>query len=261
MKALVALAASIAAVALCGAGRAATPPPLNMTFQPSGSLTVALGDGTTVGSSTAIAPGAYWVTISNDFPAERDTIHKWHLFGPGVDVVTDLNNGDNKVEQYLETLQPSSTYTAQDDYHPTIQLVFRTASSGSSGSVSTGSASSPSASSKTKGSSTGNNSLVGSDVLPFRGSLAASVSAAGALNLTRGGKRVGPLTLKSGRYSIVVDDRSKLAGFELRRLKHAATTITSGAFTGRKTAQLRLQPGRWFFFFGHGPESQFFVVS
>ncbi len=241
---------------------ATTPPPLDLTYQPSGSLTVNLGDGSVVGAGTTIAPGPYWVTISNEFFAEHDTVHKWHLFGPGVDIVTDLNNGDNKVEQFLETLLPSSTYTAQDDYRPTLQVVFRTSATGSStATASGGSASQAGSSSKAKTGSTGNVPVVGSARLGFRGELAATVSPAGKLSLTVDGKRVSEESLKAGRYAIVVVDRSKTAGLTLQRRDHASTTISGGPFTGKKTVELLFRPGRWLYFFGKGPETGFSVFS
>jgi hypothetical protein len=238
----------------------ATPPPLDLTYHPNGSLTVNLGDGSAVSGSVTIPPGPYWVTISNEFFAEHDTVHKWHLFGPGVDVVTDLNNGDNKVEQYLETLLPSSTYTAQDDYRPSLQVVFRTSATGSSIASPSAGSSSP-GSSKAKTGSIENAPTVGSARLPYRGELAATVSAAGRLSLTRGGKRVGGVaSLKAGRYSIVVVDRSKTAGLTLQRLHFTGTTIAGGSFTGKRTVELTLRVGTWLFFFGRGPTTRFSVV-
>jgi hypothetical protein len=246
-----------AAGALCAAStHAAGPPPLYITYNANGNLTVGLTDGSGLGGS-ALAPGPYWVTISNESYAEHDTVHKWHFFGAGVDVVTDLNNGDNKVEQYLETLQPGAAYTAQDDYRPALQVVVRTAATGSSTSGSSGG--SPGSGGNLG--SVSNTGVVGSEAFPFRGTLAAAVSKTGKLSLTRNGVRVTSLKLKTGRYAFAILDHSETVGFTLRRLKHAPLTISSAAFTGRKTVELNLPVGRWFFFFDDGAATQFFVVS
>ena len=115
--------------------QAATPPPLYVTYDANGTLTVSVSGGAVLGSSTAIPPGPYWVTFDNEFSAER-IVHKWRLSGPGVDVATlgvDLNC-DSSIEQYIGVLQPSSTYTVADDCHPAIlPVVFRTSATGSNG--------------------------------------------------------------------------------------------------------------------------------
>src|SRR5438094_3705603 len=143
-RARITILLAVAAFALCAqTSQGGDPPPLYLTFDASGSLDVSLAGGAAVGPSTTILPGLYWVTFTNEFPAERDIVHKWHIFGPGIDIWTDLNCSDSTIEQYLETLRPSSTYTVQDDYHPTnLHVVFRTSATGSSTSG-PGSASSP----------------------------------------------------------------------------------------------------------------------
>src|SRR3954470_4959695 len=110
--------------------QAASPPPLYVTYDANSNLTVSV----TGSSNNAIPPGPYWVTFDNEFSSER-IVHKWHLVGPGVDVSTvgaDLNC-DSSIEQYIGVLQPSSTYTVQDDFHPALRaVVFRTSATGSS---------------------------------------------------------------------------------------------------------------------------------
>ena len=104
-----------AAFALGAPGaQAATPPPLYVTYDANGTLSVSVSGGAVLSSSNAIPPGPYWVTFDNEFSAER-IVHKWHLLGPGVDVSTvgaDLNC-DSSIEQYIGVLQPSSTYTVR----------------------------------------------------------------------------------------------------------------------------------------------------
>jgi hypothetical protein len=202
--------------------------------------------------SSAIAPGPYWVTFDNEFSSER-IVHKWHLVGPGVDVSTvgaDLNC-DSSIEQYIGVLQPSSTYTVQDDFHSAIRpVVFRTSATGSSTSGQVGG---PSPTGKS-GSNVTNSDIVGSAVLPYRGSLAAAVSAAGKLSLTRGGRPVSSNSLKAGRYTITVVDGSKKAGFTLKKVAPSKVTLglTSAAFVGRRSIRVPLGAGRWMLFSSAG---------
>jgi hypothetical protein len=262
VRAQVALLIGAAAFALGALGaQAASPPPLYVTYDANGNLSVSLAGGAPLGSSSAIPPGPYWVTFDNEYSSER-IVHKWHLVGPGVNVSTlgsDLNC-DSSIEQYIGVLQPSSTYTVQDDFHPGFRpVVFRTSATGSS---TAGEAAEPSPTRKS-GASVKNADIVGSALLPYRGSLTAAVSAARKVSLTRGGKPVTASSLKAGRYTITVVDGSAKAGFALKKVKSTkrALTLTSGAFVGRKSFKVQLGAGRWTFFSGAGAATRQFVVS
>jgi len=241
--------------------QAASPPPLYVTYDANGNLSASVAGSAALSSSSAIPPGPYWVTFDNEFSSER-IVHKWHLFGPGVDVSTvaaDLNC-DSSIEQYLGTLQPSSVYTVQDDFHPTIRpVVFRTSATGSSTSGQAG-GSSPAGKS---GSNVNNSDIVGSGLLPYRGSLAAAVSAAGKLSFTRGGRPVSSTSPKAGRYTITVVDGSAKAGFTLKKLEPSKRTLvlTSASFVGRRSIRVQLGAGRWTFFSGAGAPTRPFVVN
>ncbi len=250
------LLVGLAALVLCltGAAAAADPPPLYLTYRANGTLGVSLADGSSIGSGTTIPPGPYWVTFTNDFPAERDGVHKWHIFGAGIDIWTDLNCSDSTIEQYLETLHAGSTYTVQDDYHPSLQVVFRTAATGSSTA-----GGSTAATAKAKG-VVHNSDVVGSRLLPYMGALAASVSTAGKLQLMRAGKPVSVGKLTRGRYTITVVDRSPKAGFTLRQARSAAMPLTDADFVGRKSLRVALDAGTWTFFSGGGPHTSFVVA-
>jgi hypothetical protein len=252
--ALAAGAVALALPAAC-AQAAANVPPLYLTYLANGSLSVGLTDGSNLGPSSAIPPGQYWVTFTNDYPAERDTVHKWHIFGPGIDIWTDLNCSDSTIEQYLETLRPSSTYTVQDDYHPALQVVFRTAATGSSTA-----GSSPGTPTSTSGNAVQNTDLVGSGLLPYRGSLGATVSAAGKLALRRAGKPVSSVSLRAGRYTIAVVDQSAKAGFTLEKATRAPLLLTTSAFVGRKSVKLELRAGKWLILSESAPPVSFVVV-
>ena len=232
-----------------------------MTYDANSNLSVSVAGGAPLGSSSAIPPGPYWVTFDNEFSSER-IVRKWHLVGPGVDVSTlgaDLNC-DSSIEQYVAVLQPSSTYTVQDDFHPALRpVVFRTSATGSSTSGQVGG---PSSAGKS-GSNVKNSDIVGSNVVPYRGSLAAAVSGARKASLSRGGRPVSSTSLKAGRYTITVVDGSAKAGFTLKKVKPSTRplALTSVSFVGRKSLRVQLGAGRWTFFSGAGSATRQFVVS
>ena len=123
---------------------------------------------------------------------------QWHLAGPGVNLVTNMSYGEEPSESWVETFLPSSTYTYRDDNRPGAVYTFQTTSTALVGTQGSGQApltsTTPQASSKTgKANST---DVVGSGVATVRGTLLGTVSAAGKLSLTSGGKTVS--TLKAG---------------------------------------------------------------
>jgi hypothetical protein len=250
--------------------QAASPSPLYVTYNANGNLSVSVAGGAALSSSSAIPPGPYWVTFNN-VSSSGGIVHKWHLSGPGVDLSSpgvDLSafaavdlGCNSSVEQYLEILQPSSIYTVQDDLRPAIQpVVFRTSATGSSTSGQAG-GSSPAGKS---GSNVTNSDIVGSGLLPYRGSLAAAVSAAGKLSLTRGSRPVSSTSLKAGRYTITVADGSAKVGFTLKKVEPSTWTVvlTKAAFVGRRSIKVQLGAGRWTFFSGASASSpRHFVVA
>jgi hypothetical protein len=257
-RAQFALLVVTAAFALSALGaQAATPPPLYVTYDANGTLTVSVSGGAPLASSTAIPPGPYWVTFDNEFSTER-IVHKWRLLGPGVDVSTlgtDLNC-DSSIEQYIGVLQPSSTYTVQDDLHPAIRpVVFHTTATGSSAQLVV-----PSPTGKA-GPGVSNSDIVGSGRLPYRGSLAAAVDAHGKLSLTRNGRQVS--SLHRGRYTIRVVDASAKAGFMLAKVvpSRLRVGLTSAAFVGRRSIGVQLGTGRWTLVSGGRAPTRTFVVS
>ena len=103
--------------------------------------------------------------------------------------------------------------------------------------------------------------IVGSaaKAVAFRGTLNATVTAAGTLSLSFRGKAVNKLV--TGRYTVKVVDQSKKLGFVLQRIKHAATPLTTAAFVGSHAEIVTLKPGQWLYFGGSGKTSYFFVSS
>ena len=95
--------------------------------------------------------------------------------------------------------------------------------------------------------------FVGSQILPARGTLTAVVNAAGKLQLAYQGKSIA--SLKAGRYTIDVTDRSTTSGFMVQKLRHATMNITGGKFVGRRSSQVELTAGRWIFTPSGGKQS------
>jgi hypothetical protein len=218
-------------------------------------LEVVLGNGTRIRSATApgtvIPPGSYLLIVNTDVPETRDSFHIFHLFGPGVNMSSDLLPCENPREIYEVTLRPSSTFTYEDTRHPeTTHVVFTTSATGSSTDTSGGS-SGPAGT--TSSGTVSNSSTVGTAV--FRGTLAATV-AAGKLTLSRNGRAVSKL--KTGRYRIAVDDRTTTGGFMLLRPNKDTVRVTASAFVGKRAVTLTLRPGGWSY--GSGSVTRRFTV-
>ena len=244
-------AVALAAVAtLLAPWAQADPPVLYVTWHSDRSLSAMLADGTSVGSTSgggvAIPAGTYKLQIDNS----SNVNIAFDLSGPGVKLVDSLSNGEELAAAYTETFQPSSTYTYRDDNHPSVVWTFTT----STASVGVGTAPVATTPTKTTGGGQTSTDIVGSAVVPFRGSLTGSVGVAGVALKVRG-------SLRTGRYRIVVSDTSSTRGFTLQRLHDRADVLTGARFVGRRTVTLDLGPGRWFYFATPAKKLQFLVVS
>ena len=251
-----------ASSALGASSSAADFPTLLVTFQTSKTVTVTLTDLTPVGTSsgppTTISPGTYNISI-DDAAFVSDV--QWHLSGPGVNLVTNMSYGEEPSESWVETFLPSSTYTYRDDNRPGTVYTFQTTSTALVGTQGNGQApltsTTPQASSKNgKASST---DVVGSGVATVRGAILGTVSAAGKLTLTSGGKTVS--SLKAGLYKFTITDRSKKAGFSVQQIKKSATTVTTAPFTGKKTATINLKAGQWLAYPTFVGKKLYFIVT
>jgi len=251
------IAVAAASLAAAGGSRAARPS-LYASYSPSCTFS---WTGDNNAAVTSVAPGAYDVVITTPFAFGNGLASclyvQFHLTGPGVDLDTDLGQGDAEIEQYTVTLQPNATYTVQDDGRPAqTRRTFTTAASGtpSSGGVPTSTTSSGGS-----GKGTPNVDIAGSAVLPFRGALDAIVYKSGRLTLTRNDKPV--KYLKSGRYTFSVDDESSRNGFSVQVLKGKVVTVTTKVYVGSHDVTLALKPGRWSYFTPAGKPTTFFVTS
>jgi hypothetical protein len=224
---------------------------------------------------TQIPPGTYQVQITTpvvfadvDLTDSVGTMTacqsfvQFQITGPGVNLATTLQSGDEDYGLIDATFLPGSTYTAVDNNQPSVaRLVFTTASSGSpviptnpASGGGTGQGTSQSDLVGSKSSSTTTKTPVVS-----RGTLLATVSAAGKLSLTFGGKPVS--TLKSGRYTISVTDRSKKNGFIVQESGNTPDTVSTGAFTGKRSVTVSLVKGQWFFYPSFLGTKDYFLVS
>jgi hypothetical protein len=222
---------------------------------------------------SSIPPGTYQVFVTTpmvfadvDLTGVFDmtackSFTQFQLTGPGVNLSTTLQDGDEDKELMKATFQPSGTYIAVDNNQPSVaRVAFTTTATGSAGAV----ASPTSSSSSGKG--TTETSIVGSGVksssaaaLPLRGTLLATVSAAGTPRLMFRGKPVA--TLKAGRYTFSVSDQSARGGFILQQIKQGANTLASVAYVGKRSVTLNLKAGQWFFYPTFLGAKTYFIVT
>jgi hypothetical protein len=223
---------------------------------------------------TSIAPGTYQIHVTsvvvfatvdlsdfNDFTACKGST-QFQLTGPGVSVFTTLQDGDEDKDYFKETFLPGSTYTAVDLNHPAVaRAVFTTTSAGNAPNA----PASPSAPSSSAGKPSTSTDLVGSAIktYAFRGTLTATVDAAGKLRLLFNGRPVG--SLKEGRYTTKVTDESRKAGvfFQLLNKSGAVVstlTASNAPFVGKRSSSLTLRKGQWRFTPTAGGRRSLFAV-
>jgi hypothetical protein len=243
-------------------------PTLYVQYAMNCTFTITDDAGKTVSS---IAPGPYQVTVTtpSPFAAEDPSQHdftackgfvQFQLTGPGVNLYTTLDDGDGAFYQFTATFSAGSTYTAQDNNQPSVARgVFTAAATGSPSTPSLPAGSGGSGSIKP----TVSHDIAGSAVVPFRGSLAGTVDAAGRLALTTKGKPVG--TLKAGLYTFAVVDKSAKSGFSIEKLargvKTSAIQLTGVGYKGTHVATLNLKAGQWTFFTPGGKKTYFIAVA
>jgi hypothetical protein len=208
--------------------------------------------GTTSGAPTVIAAGLYNLSFDDSSAVEGP---QFELKGPGVNVFEDMFYGEIPSATLTATFLPSSTYTWRNDEQPNVVFTFATSGdAGSSGFGSTGQTSPGTGS--TKG--TPAKSIVGSAVVPFRGTLAATVDTAGKLALGSKGKPV--TTLQAGLYTFNVHDNSASSGFSIQKLKASAILLTGVAYKGTHVKTINLRAGQWTFFTPNGKKNYFVVT-
>jgi hypothetical protein len=243
--------------------RSADYPTINVVFNANNTVTVTLNGaalGAPSGAPTTISPGTYNIAIA-DPTFVSDIL--WDMSGPGVKLVTSCSYGEEPAESWVETFNANSTYTWQDDNRAPPVFTFVTNSSAPVGSASSGSAPGTSttpisSSSNGKAKST---SVVGSQAgtATQRGTIAATVSAKGAISFKFKGKPV--TTLKTGRYTFKVVDQSTKAGFNVQEAGNTAHTVTTGPFHGTKSQAITLAKGQWFVYGTFVGKKSYFLVT
>jgi hypothetical protein len=186
-----------------------------------------------------------------------------------VSLVDNMTDAEEMSSSYVETFQPSSTYTYRDDYRPGVVWTFATTATvvtnpGSTGTSSITSPAGPTSPGSTSGgqpSSPVTSGIVGSGIesAPFRGTLGAAVSAAGKLSLTYEGKSVS--TLRPGRYTVAASDESAKDGFWLQESGKTAVPVTGTSFVGKRSLRVDLARGQWFFFPTFVGKKTYFIVA
>jgi hypothetical protein len=215
---------------------------LRVSFTEAGAITVTLPDGTPVGTTsgapTVIPAGFYTLLFFG--PGECINLPLFQLRGPGVNINDDMLGGETDVHTLYATFLPNSTYTWRSDRNLATVYTFR-ASSDVVGTQPSGSG--------TSGAGSGSNAkptsqdITGSAIAPFRGTLTGAVSAAGRLTIAFKGRSVS--SLKAGRYTVAVSDRSSTNGFLLQKPGRAAVSVTGTMFVGRRSLSVTLTAGKW----------------
>jgi hypothetical protein len=238
------VAVAVAAVLLApsAGARSAASLSLNVSFFTNGTITVALPDGTPVGTQSGaptVIPAGYYALMMNG-PGGCTSLPHFILRGPGENIVDNLTEGEVTNFQYNAYFQPNATYTWRNDANPSVVYTFAT-----SGDVQ--GAPPPSGPGRGGLQSTNHGTATSQDLVAsaratFRGTLAGAVSATGSLSLSFKGKTAA--TLKAGKYTLKVSDSSPKSGFVLTKAKRTVA-VTGAAFMGRHTGAVVLTAGRW----------------
>jgi len=245
------VAVVLAASATAGMSRTAAPLSLNVNFTINGVISVSLPNGTPVGVTSGtptVVPAGYYIVNMNG-PGGCAAMPHFILRGPGVQIFDNLNEGESDHVEYNANLLPNSTYVWSSDAAPGVTHTFVTSSDVA------GTAPARPANGLTSGNHTTvkSSDFVGSDILPERGQLVGSISAAGKLSLAYKGKSVA--SLKAGRYTIVVTDKSSSVGLTVQKVARAVTPLSSRAFVGKKRVEVQLTAGKWTFAPSGGKQS------
>ncbi len=241
---VVGLASGVLISAPVAQSRVSASPMLYVYFGYSNVISVKLADGTPIGTPsgtpTVIPAGDYTVALEQPGCVQVPT---FELQGPGVNIVSNLSGGEVTSATDPATFLPNSTYTWRNDANGTVVNTFVTSSTfvGTSQPSSPGIAVSGGPANKP----TTNINIVGTDVVPFRGTLAGTVTAAGKLTLTFQGNRVA--TLSAGRYQIAITDRNTANRFMLETPGHKTLNVSGTTVAGKRTHLVDLTAGRWLF--------------
>jgi hypothetical protein len=213
---------------------------LDVTFFANGQISVALPDGTPVGTTsgapTVIPAGVYTISVLG--PGGCTQLPLFDLSGPGVQIQDDMIGGEVTSEAHMTTFQPNSTYTWRTDNDSASPTHTFVTSSQVLGTAPVQTSSAPTSTTPQS------QDIVGSGIVPFRGTLDGTLSASGKLTLSFKGKSVKRLT--AGRYTFEVTDRSSSGGFILQKSRKTLT-LTAPSFVGKRSVKVDLTAGKWEF--------------
>jgi len=210
-----------------------------------------------VPSGGSIPAGQYQVLVfDDDYMTPR-----FQISGPGVNVNDDLNSTGMGIDHpaYLGPFQfqAGATYTVRD-VNMGASLTFSTTAGGSSSSGGSSSGGTSSGGTSSGGSTSSGGTSGGS---AFVGTIKASVSSTGKPALMFNGRVV--KSLKKGRYTVSVSDKSKKAGLVLgmtgMMMKQIA--VSSAAKTGSTSKTVTLAAGKWFYAPTAGGKKIYFTVT
>ena len=239
--AAIGVAAGFMTISPAALARTAANPSIRVQFSMTGTIAVTGPGGaplgTASGAPTVIPAGYYTLLLLG--PGGCANIPYFELHGPGENVANNLTEGELDNDTVNLYLQPNSTYTWRNRDVPGSVFTFAT----SADVQGTAPAVAPPGGLTGKGHTTIKSSdLAGSGVLPFRGTIAAEVSPSGRLSFAYKGKPV--TSLKAGKYTVAVVDRSAKTGVALRKVKRTFT-VTTKAFVGKRAKSVQLTTGRW----------------
>lgn len=240
MFAFAVLAAALLAVAPVADGRQSVALTLDVTFFTNGQISVALPDGTPVGTTsgapTVIPAGVYTISVLG--PGNCAQLPLFDLSGPGVRIQDDMIGGEVVSEAHTTTFLPNSTYTWRTDNDSASPIHTFATSSQVLGTAPVQTSTTPTSTTPLS------QDIVGSGIVLSRGTIEGSISASGKLTLSYKGKSVKRLT--AGRYTFKITDRSSSHGFMLER-SAKTLSLTAAAFVGKRTATVDLTAGSWLF--------------
>ena len=250
-----------AALVFASAGQAARTVnlTLNISFYSNGTVSVTAPDGspigTTSGSPTVVPAGYYSLVFSG--PGGCFSLPTFHLTGPGANIVSNMTEAQGQKNPSGVELLPSSTYVWSNDAAPAVLHTFVTSAQVEGSPPTPGTSDGSSA--NVGGKHVTSQDIVGSAVLPSRGTLTAAVNAAGKLSIAYRGRSFA--SLKAGHYTIVVSDKSSSRGLVLQKLRRSARTLSGPGFTGERKVAMDLTAGKWLFTDGSGKTVRPVVVS
>lgn len=235
--------------------RASDNPILFVNFYANGQITMTLADGTSVGTTsgapTVIPAGYYDLEFSG--PGGCSTLPYFRLMGPNENIATNGNEGQVVHPPSSADFLPNASYTWSDDAFPGVVYHFSTSTQV------VGTAPTDQPVTNTGQGPVSSQNVVGSEALPFVGSLSGTISASGKVALLHDGKSV--TSLKPGRYTLNILSKAANRGFEIEQPKSKVVAIARGAFTGKRSISVSLTAGTWVLAATPGGTSPPFVVG